>query len=337
MNKALQLFDEQYILKTYRKKILARLPQYKSIQKIQVEQHKSLIWETTYHVVVEYVTTLKTKDDKKETISIFCSAHSSEPRKNVYESLKFLCKNGFNDADKKKLTAPYPLFYSKYFKGTFYVGVRGKNLYYYIKEKKFKDIEFIASRAGAWFAKLHGMPIEEAKNFNKDNSRIKTVKPGMDYIFEKIETAYPEYFEKYKQAYERVNQQEKKFLASTDKRWLVHGDAHPENIIKMSGGKIAVIDFTDLCLSDFARDLGSCLQQLNFKITRHIEDGAYAEKVKKIFLESYLKNAKIKLTEDLEKRINAYYDWTTLRTIAFFLTKHHPMVERAEQLLNTFI
>lgn len=331
MNKAHQLFDEQFILKTYKKKILKKLPKMKSIKAMEIIPHKKNIWEITYHVVVEYKTYFLTKDGKGKIISIFCSAHSSEPRRNVYDGLKFLWSHGFNN--KNHLVVPQPLFYSKYFRGTFYIGVKGIDLYYFIREKKFKDIEMVVARAACWFAKLHKLSTKKAYNFNKDNSRIKTVKPGIKYIFEKIKEEYPEFYNKYLIAYEIVNKNEIKFLSSTKQRWIVHGDAHPENIIKMEGSKLAIIDFTDLCLTDFARDLGSFLQQLEFKIMRRIGDTAYAEKIKKLFLDNYFKNAKIKLDNSLKKRIDNYYNWTALRTSTYFLLSHYPDQERAVQLL----
>jgi hypothetical protein len=49
----------------------------------------------------------------------------------------------------------------------------------------------------------------------------------------------------------------------------------------MSDKKIAVIDFTDICLSDFARDLGTFIQQLEFMANRKIGDHEYTEKIKK--------------------------------------------------------
>jgi thiamine kinase-like enzyme len=332
MNKAHQLFDDQFILKTYRKKILKKLPKMKGIKKIEILAHKKNIWEITYHVVVEYKTHFLTKSGREKIISIFCSAHSSEPRRNVYDGLKFLWSHGFNN--RHYLVAPQPLFYSKYFRGTFYIGVKGTDLYYFIREKKPEDIEKIVARTAKWFAKLHKLSVAEAYNFNKDNSRIKTVKPGLKFIFEKIKKEYPELYEKYQAAYNIVNKNETFFLSSTRKRWIVHGDAHPENIIKMSGNKLAIIDFTDLCLSDFARDLGSFLQQLDFKIMHRIGDAAYAEKVKKIFLDNYFKNVKIKINDDLKKRIANYYNWTALRTSTYFLLSHYFNKERAEKLLK---
>lgn len=332
MNKANLLFDWDYFLKRYGKKIIKRIPEIKKIISAEIIPHKDNIWETTYHVVVEYKIKFEKKDETTVVLSIFCSAHSSEPRKNVYDSMKFLWSHGFNNND--GLIIPRPLFYSKFFRGTFYVGVAGADLYYFIREKKFKEIEAIVAKAAKLFAKLHSLPIKEAYNFNKDNSRIKTVKPGMKNVLEKIKNDFPEHYEKFKKCYEKASQAEVEFLLANKKRWIVHGDAHPENIIKMAGSKLAIIDFTDICLSDFTRDLGSFSQQLDFKIMRRIGDAAYALKIKKLFFENYFKNAKIKADHGLEERIENYYNWTALRTSSFFLLKHNPEPERAFLLLN---
>jgi len=68
--------------------------------------------------------------------------------------------------------------------------------------------------------------------------------------------------------------------------------ALPENIIKMSKKKIAVIDFTDICLADFARDIGSFMQQLEFMILRKVEKEGYAVKIKEMFKKEYFNLSK---------------------------------------------
>ena len=331
MNPVLKLFDEQFVAQLFKEKVLPLYPGFASIKKIKIIPHKNHIWEHTYHVVVEFKTSFITRKGKIKELPIYCSAHSSEPRKNVYDALKFLWEHNFGSG---YLTIPHPLFYSEEFRGTFYRGAKGRNLYRFIREKNFAEIETITAKAAAWFAKLHRTPTKNARNFNKINSRIETVVPGVRHILEKIKERYGERLEVYKKIYEILNNNEKKFFASTKKRWLVHGDAHPENIIKMGKKKIAVIDFTDLCLSDFARDLGSFLQQIEYMCNRKIGEEAYSEKIKKIFLDNYLLNAKIKLDERLKKRIDNYYNWTAIRTATFFLLKERPEPDRAELLLD---
>jgi thiamine kinase-like enzyme len=331
MNIIHQLFDEQFVTELFKVKVLPLYPDFVDVKKIIIKPHKHHIWEKTYHVVIEFKTTFITKEGKIKKLPIFASAHSDEPRKNVYDGLKFLWEHSFS---RSYLTIPHPLFYSKEFRATFYRGAKGRNLYRFIREKNFSEIEAIVPKAAEWFAKLHKIPTKNARNFNEENSRIETVVPGVKHILDRIIHDYPKYHEAYKQTYEIVINNEKQFLSQNPQRWLVHGDAHPENIIEMSESKIAVIDFTDLCLSDFTRDIGCLIQQVEFMCNRKISDPKYSLKIKEIFLDNYLKNAKIKLDEDLQKRIDNYYNWTAIRTATFFLLKDKAEPERAKPIIS---
>jgi len=331
MNKIYKLFDEQFALNLLKKEVLPLYPDFSDIKKIKILAPKKNIWHRTYHVVIEFRTTLITKEGREKRLPIFCSAHSDEPRKNVYLALKFLWEHNFSNSF---LTTPRPLFYSDYFQGTFYRGVEGHNLYNYIREDKRREINDIIPMAAQWFAKLHSLETQGVPNFNPGNSRIKIVIPGAKHILEEVKENYPEHYDFYKKAYEVFIENEERFLSSTKKRWLIHGDAHPENIIKVSQRRIAAIDFTDICLSDFARDLGCFLQQLEFMIMRKIKDKEYADKTKKLFLDNYFKSVKIEIDKDLKMRIDNYYNWTAIRTATFFLTKDSPEPERAEPLIE---
>lgn len=331
MSRIQKLFDEGYVIKLFKKKVLPQYHDFKDIKKIIINAPKKNIWESTYHVVIEYRTFFVDNENKIIKIPIFCSAHSNEPRKNVYTSLRFLWNNGFGQSF---LTIPRPLFYSDYFCGTFYRGANGHNLYQFIRTKNFNEIEKTIPLAARWFAKLHNMPTDKAINFNPENSRLKTVIPGIDHILKAVKNNYSEYYDFYKKAYKIFIEKEEKFLASTEKRWLIHGDAHPENIIKVSQKKLAVIDFTDLCLSDVARDIGTFIEQLDFMIMRKIENEKYSQKMKNVFLENYFKNAKIELNQELQERIDNYLNWTKLRTATFFLLKYDAQPERALPLIE---
>ncbi len=332
-NKAYNLIDNQFMLGYLRTKVLPLYPQFSFLESIEIISHKELIWPgEAYHVVIEYRTAFRDTKGNKTILPIFCSAHWEEPRINVYTSLKYLWDHNFSDS---RLTIPHPLFYSQQFRGIFYEGVEGRNLYYFIRGSNKKEIKKIIPKVAKWFAKLHHQTsTETAKNFNKQNSRIKTVVPGVKHVLFDIEKKYPEYLEFYKKIYNIFIEKEETFLKNTDKLYLVHGDAHPENIIKIDNKKIGVIDFTDLCLSDFARDLGSFTQQLFYMFRRKISDLDFAEKMSKLFLKKYAKYAKIKIDKNLQERIDNYYYWTMMRTATFFLIKHNPEPERGKELIE---
>ena len=331
MNKILHLLDEQFVKDYLGRKILPFYSDFVGIEKIEILPHKKMIWDFTYHVVFEYKTTFLTKAGVKKKIPIFCTAHDRESRLDFYKALKFLWQNGFG---KGNLSIPHPLYYSKGFNALFYRGVEGKNLYCYIKKNDRNEIENIISKAAFWFAKLHNLPVNKELKFNLVNSRIETIVPGMEHILERIKEDYPHLSPLITEIYSTIDKKEKDFFASADKRWLIHGDAHPENIIRMSRDKIAVIDFSDFCVADFARDLGSFVQQIGYMSNRKIGDESYTKKIQKLFLDCYFKNAKIKLDDGLQERIDNYYNWTTMRTATFFLMKENAEPERATPLIK---
>ncbi len=334
MNKILHLFDENYVKKLFQEKVLPLYPDFCGVKKIKIRAPKKFIWETTYHVVIEFETSFKTKNGKIKKLPIYCSAHSDEPRKNVYNALKYLWEHNFN---RGWLSIPHPLFYSEYFQATFYRGVKGNNLYHFIREQKYNEIDKLIPKAAAWFAKLHKLPANNAPNFNPENSRIQTVIPGVEHILGRIKERYPKYLNTYKKIYNILISREEEFLSNNSQRWLVHGDAHPENIIKMSERKLAVIDFTDICLTDFARDIGSFLQQLEYMSNRKINNPVYIKKIKKFFLDTYLKKTNTILEQQLQERISVYYYWTAIRTATFFLLKYNHEPERAKPILKKIV
>ncbi len=326
-----KLFDQLFVEKYFAKKIMPRYQDFFKLKGVIVCPRKKMVWLTTYHVVNEYQVTYIDKNKEEKKILVFCSAHSNEPRKNVYEVLKFLWKGDFPDA---RFTLPRPLYYSNAFRAVFYQGISGENFYHYLKINDGTEIKKIVEASGALFAKLHASDIKNAKNFNRINSRIKTVFPGMKNALVKIKQLYPQDYDGYFKIYKSLVKAENSFLNKTKQRWLIHGDAHPENILRANSEQIALIDFNDVCLSDLARDIGSFLQQLEFMGRKKIDDGNFIKEIKNLFLASYLENAKIKIDEDLKRRINLYYNFTALRTANYFLIKHEPEPERAKGLIE---
>ncbi|MDD4901401.1 MAG: phosphotransferase [Patescibacteria group bacterium] len=330
MNKILNIFDKNYVKDLFNREILPLYPCFEKIECIKIAPVKKNVWHSTYHVVVEFATTFLSRGGGLVELPIYFTAHSNEPRKNSFAALSFLWQAHFSQGD---LVVPRPLFFSDDFNGFFYRGVQGQTLYYYIKNKDYKTIENVVIKSAAWFAKLHGVPATKADNFNPENSRIETVIPGIANVLQKINQAYPRYFDACKKIYEIIDREEKKYFAGRGKQSLIHGDAHPQNVIKIGENKISVIDFTDICLADFARDLGTFLQQLEFMASKKIDDAAYLEKIKNIFLENYLLHSKIKLSDYDRERINNYYNWTALRTATFFMLKDKPEPWRSHDLI----
>lgn len=332
MNPINSLLDEKFVINLFSKKVLPKYQDFKSIKKIRISTPKKKIWEKTYHLVVRYIITFRTIEGKYKTLSVYATAHSNEERKNVYDVLRFLWTHEFN---KGYLTIPHPLFYDRKFNATFYRGVDGHHLLYYIRLGDKEVIEKIVEKVAKWLAKLHKLPVDGVKkNFNNKNNRIINIVPGIEKIFKKINEEYPEHLSEYKKIYSILIKKEQAYLKRKSRRWLVHGDIHPENVIKMGKKKVAVIDFADTCLSDFARDLGSFLQQIEYMMGKNISDLEYINKVKNLFLDTYLKSRKIKIDEDLEERIYNYYNWTMLRTATYFFIRENPDYTKGNYLFR---
>lgn len=335
-NKISKLLDEKYVRQFFAKKVLPLYPEFSKIDRIKIVPHKNYIWESTYHVVLEFKTIFSYLDAEgkqiKKSFSFFCTAHSNEPRRNVYETLKYLWDRGFASGF---LTIPKPLFYSKYFNASFYRGVKGDSLLNFIKDKKESEIEKIVKKTAEWLAKLHRLPVSEEFSYNKKNNYIKTVVPGYKQIIKSVENVYGrKYIDDIILIYKYLMEKENKFFNQNIKKCLIHGDVHPDNIIKMGREKMAMIDFADICLSDFARDLGSFIQQLDHRFAKLEYTKEYSDKIKELFLQTYCKKAKIKMTEELKERIDLYYNWTTIRTATFWLLKYKPDPERADLLIK---
>jgi hypothetical protein len=95
-----------------------------------------------------------------------------------------------------------------------------------------------------------------------------------------------------------------------------------------------LIDFTDFCLGDFARDIGTFIQQLEYKIIVRNNNPDYAKKMSDLFLTSYLSVANKKHSSYLTDRIRLYYDWTVVRTAVYLFLKHNSDPYHAEILLE---
>lgn len=332
MNKIIKLLDEDYILELFRAEVLPLYPTFVSLNKVKVKPYKQFIWETTYHVVISWDAYFINKEGEEVKLPIFCSAHSSEMREIIYEALGYLWKNNFPDSNFK---LPRPLFYSPEFNGTFYRGLKGENLLYYIKKCDRPEIEKIITESAALFNKLHNLKISPEANFNPLNARIGTVIPGVENVLSEVGLRFKgKYVNDLRLIYDYLIAQEEMFFSSTSKLFLIHGDAHPENIIKTNMNKIGLVDFTDLCLGDFARDLGSFMQQLDYKITSKAGDYNYAQEMKKLFLDTYLKVSGRKINPDLERRIKLYYNFTAIRTASFFFLKQGHDETRGDNLIK---
>lgn len=334
MSKIEQLFNEDFVKNFLTEKALPFYKKYKAINRVSITYYKKMVWEDRYHVVLEFITTFIDQDNKEVEVSIFCSAHDSEPRINVYSALKYLWKNNFPD---ENIKIPKPLFFSQEFNGIFYEGLRGDNLYQYIKREDLDVVRKMIIQSAKLFAKLHSLPSSEKANFNPLNSRIKTTIPGVQAIYQKIIEHYGKdnkYSVDLQKMYDSFISKEEQFMAQGRKLSIIHGDAHSENIIRIGDNTIGLIDFTDLCLGDFARDLGTFLQQFEYKMTIKVSKHEVTQELKELFLDTYSQVRKIKLDDSLKERIDLYYNWTAIRSAIYLFLKYDNDPSGGEALFN---
>lgn len=333
MNKILDLFSQDYVLDLFKKELLPLYKEYEDILEVKIRPYKKMIWTTTYHVVVSFETTFLKSDKSSEKVLIVCSAHSNEERENVYKAMNYLWEHDFN---KDYIDIPRPLFYSEHFRGTFYEGVRGENLMYYIGKQDRVETKAMVLLSASMFAKLHKMKVGPEANFNPLNSLIKTVVPGVDKILKEMSLRFlGEFDETLKSIYNYLISQEEKFLSSGKvESCLIHGDAHTENVIHSGAGRIGLIDFTDFCLGDPIRDVATFMQQSEYKIRSRYGDENFSKEMSVLFLKSYLEHSGLENTPYLQERITLYYNWTATRTAIYLFLKHDNNPEGAKILLG---
>lgn len=328
-NKILDLFDERTILEIFNETILPLYPDFSAIDSVVINPKKNNVWSETYHVVIEYITRFVGPDGRRAEKSIFATAHDSEPRNVVFNNLKLLADNGFIDDEP---ISPRPLFHSPLYNATFYEGISGHTLYHYLRSDNRQEVISHLPAVASWFARLHSLDIT-APGFTMNVQTVDLVVPGLEKVLQKINERSPHLLPIFESIYSEMISKEKKSIADKSNLRIIHGDAHAENVIITKNGQVAVIDFTDMTLSDFARDIGSFLQQLEFKIMNISTDASFAEQAKNLFLSNYIENAKIELTDDLAARIATYHAFTAMRTATYFLVKHDPAPHRSLPLI----
>ncbi|RJR30639.1 hypothetical protein C4569_04200 [Candidatus Parcubacteria bacterium] len=319
IKRALSLLNQNFLIKLFKEKIDLEVFKKNEIDYIAIKTFKKKIGKLDfYHIVAKYVVYFK--NQKQKPISIFCNANSKESRLGAYLALKYLWEKNFSD---NILRCPRPLFYQKQLKATFYLEATGKNLYQYLIDPHpdYDKIKKIVHLAGQWLAKLHNLPVKGVKNFNPMHSKVSTIIPGAKHFLKIIENKhsdYPAYHDQIKELYDKIYHLENQL--NDGKKYIIHGDFHPENIVfNERKGIFYAIDYTDCCLAHFTRDLGSFYQQLAYMARKKLPKNKINE-LQKIFINSYILKRKLKLSAKDRKKFNLYKSWSALRSAVYFLT-----------------
>jgi len=297
------------------------IPQLSNLSGLSITPIKKKTDRDFYHLVIRY------DSPALGEYPLFCSAHSEEDRGNAFRALMYVKNNLPQDAADN---TPTPLFYDESLRAFFYRGMDGDNLLELL-EGSTDEVRTPLAQLGAWLADLHQLPATQKQNFNEYNSAIKTVLPGPRHFLPKIQRKFPEHHERVEKLFYAFVAYEE---AVSEPHSLIHGDLHPENVIINSAeGHISIIDYTDICIADPMRDLGSFMQQLSFMGLGKRSD----EEIKKMqdhFIAAYEQARKQELSESERKRILLYQAWTAFRSTVYFLTKEPPEEREARHTLE---
>lgn len=325
-----KLLDQDFIAVLFNQRLNKFYPDFKQVDSLIFHPYKRHVGKTSMIMVVEYVLSYLTIDEKIKTISLFSSAHSDGSRTRSFYGQSYLYDHGF---DQGNFLVGRPLFYLDEQFAFFYEAVLGRTFRKVMQEKPDQDFSVILDLAARWVKKMHDCPIDKENKFVSFDFSEMSPKPQR--FLDDMTKVYPELGKRLDSTFHRLADLKKKNF-NTFPVSIIHGDYHPENIIvkKSEPDKIKVIDFTDLSLGDPMVDLGSFIQQIDFMGFECLSR-ANINKYKTIFLEYYFN----KKFEDIDindlNRINLYQAWVVLRTtLLLFYAKSasHPLGELIEEI-----
>lgn len=304
-------------------------PNIKDLVVEQVKIIKKSFHNNYYNLVTAYPLSFLENGQKKEMV-IYSSAHSNESRKQTMANLQLIWNKGIPNAE---FQTNQPLFYETGSNAFFYVGLPGINLYHYFHENNQIAIEESVNATAKWLARLHSLTLGMVNWPESREQRVIDVAPGKKKALDRIQKVCPEYYQRFVRLYEILEKRELSHWPKNEDLTMIHGDLHPENVLVNDQG-VAIIDWADASLGDPIRDLGSFIQQLSFMGHRAIDDNNYWQLMQDKFIKAYQAEAKIKLADNWQERLNTYYYFTAFRTAIYFVTKSGPEPDRSDGLLN---
>jgi len=295
----------------------------------RVEIIKSNFHHEYYSLVAAYDLTAK-QNGADIKLTIYCSAHSSESRRQTLDNLRLLWDKQIVN---KQFLTNRPLFYDADCRGLFYVGLPGRNLYQYFKAGQLDQLNNYLRSTADWLARLHKLTRGFRDWPDSRQQFIGQVVPGRQRALSKVQQNCPQEYSRFVKLYDVLENRETEHWPSRNNLAIIHGDLHPENII-VNQQRAAIIDWADASLGDPARDLGSFIQQLAFMGQRHLPDAEYWRQAQEFFLEAYQAAIGEAMAANWLKRLETYYYFTAFRTAIYFVSKSGPEPERADGLLT---
>jgi len=185
----------------------------------------------------------------------------------------------------------------------------GESLTTFIENKTITrvQLERYIKQAARQLAHIHALPTKPFKHitFPKNYDFDEQLR-WLTYNLKRIST--------YNRAAKTLSTQITKHLQNfpDTKRVFTHGDYQMQNLI-VRGNTMKIIDFDNADLSDPLSDVGNFLNQINYRdLLRH-----KAGKLRRIFLTTYLQDAKIEMDANVRYRLNVYIMMGIVKNINF--------------------
>ncbi len=294
-----------------------------------IQPIKENIIHDYYSIVVAYSVSYINNGLEHRAV-VYCSAHSNGSRRQAMENLEFIWRQNIPEG---QFLTNKPLFYEPQYEAMFYLGWPGDNFCQYFTRHSREEISSQLTLIAQWLARLHTLTLGFSEWPDSRIQKIGQIVPGRERSLERIQRNTPQYYERFARIYDYLEAWESRLWPTPDKLAIIHGDIHPENVIITEKG-VAIIDWSDLCLGDPLRDIGSFSQQLIFMGLGQINDESYWHQAQDKFLSAYGQAMGNNLPENWLERCRLYYYFTAFRTAIYFVTKSGPEPERAEGLLE---
>ncbi len=318
INKMARLIDVDFVTEILNKKLPKAYADFVRIKEIKIRPFKKHAGASSAVFVAEYDLLYVDLQGKEKHLVVFSSAHSDYSRKGSFKKTSFLYEHGFNQG---KYRVTRPLFYLNDQRAFFYQASIGKNFFSFLREDEEANFESVFTLVAGWIKQLHSFDIEKNK-VDWEDFRISDMNPApkkfiKDFLEEdKILGRIIDALVEKMVGMEEVN-------AKKNKKTMIYGDNHPENVIieSLSAEHLEMIDFTDLALGDPMADIGTFLQQFDF-MSHTFMPRERINKYKLYFLEAYFGKKMEDIEVDYINRINLYQSWTALRTTVFVFYMH---------------
>ena len=284
---------------------LGLFPKAQSVTELRIERnHPDFIFDPSV-ILVEYHLTIKKNDGLTEKVNLRGSTGSGEKRLKHFEIIKALGKNGF-DREQNRVAEPFGYFpeYNLFI----YKNISGQSLYDKLQYSSKNEWKQKISDSISWLAEFH-----KKKPANIASIELNPQEEERKFlgIIATLKDKYGEQADLIERVSKKIGENQKSLLNPKDFS-LVHGDFQPDNIIFTNFPFLTYcIDFNDSMLYDELYDLIYFTTQTQ-EMKKRI-DGTNIEKITNSAMKVYLDKRGIKISKQLDRKIQLFRIKTLLQ------------------------